>query len=194
MLASASAIGFYGDRVNESLDEESSSGQGFLSSVCREWEDATKAAADAGLRVVNLRFGIVLSRRGGALARMLTPFRMGLGGRVGTGRQMWSWISIDDAVGAIHHAIVTESLSGPVNVVAPNSVSNAEFTKILGRVLRRPTLFPVPRSALRAALGEMADELLLASANVRPRRLIETDYQFRRPTLEVTLRHVLGRK
>src|SRR3954471_11242032 len=154
VLLSASAIGYYGSRADESLDEESSSGEGFLAEVAREWEDATSSARRAGVRVMNLRFGVILSRCGGALGKMLTPFRLGLGGRVGSGRQFMSWVALDDVVGAIYHALATPGLVGPVNAVAPNPVSNYEFTKTLGRVLRRPTLFPMPAFAARLAFGE----------------------------------------
>ena len=147
----------------------------------------------SGSSVINLRFGIILSPKGGALKNMLLPFRFGAGGRVGDGRQYWSWISIDDAAGAIHHALMTDSLSGPVNAVAPNPVTNAEFTKTLGRVLVRPAILPMPAFAARLALGEMADELLLASIRVEPRQLIESGYDFRQPTLESAIRHLLGK-
>jgi uncharacterized protein (TIGR01777 family) len=141
--------------------------------------------------VVNLRFGIVLGKRGGALAKMLLPFRMGLGGRVGSGEQYWSWISVDDAAAAIQHAIGTDSLQGPVNVVAPNAVTNREFTKILGQVLKRPTIFPVPALAARAALGEMACELLLASARVLPKRLEDSGFNFQHATLPAALTQII---
>ena len=193
VLVCASAIGFYGDRGDEVMDEESASGSGFLADVVTQWEAATQPARDAGIRVVNLRFGMILSPKDGALAKMLLPFKLGGGGRVGSGLQYWSWISIDDAAGAIHHALVTDSLSGPVNAVAPNSVTNAEFTNTLGCVLNRPTIVPMPAFAARLALGEMADELLLASIRVEPNRLIESGYEFRQPTLENALRHLLGR-
>jgi uncharacterized protein len=190
-LASASAIGFYGNRGNEVLREDSSLGTGFMAEVCRAWEAATEAASNAGIRVVHLRFGIVLSAQGGALAKMLTPFRLGLGGRIG-GNQYWSWIALDDSVGAICHALTTETLEGMVNIVAPQAVTNREFTTTLGRVLGRPTILPVPAFALRLALGEMADEALLSSARVEPARLAGTGYIFRYPNLEGALRHVLA--
>jgi len=192
-LLCASAMGFYGDRGDERLTEASAPGRGFLSEVSREWEEACAPARDQGVRVVNLRFGIVLSPAGGALAKMLLPFRLGAGGVVGSGKQWWSWVALDDAVGAIQHALVTAGLSGPVNVAAPNPVTNAEFTRTLGRVLARPTLFPVPVFAARLAFGEMADALLLASARVVPERLQQTGYVFRHPELEGALRHLLGR-
>ncbi len=192
VLVCASAMGFYGDRGDELLTEASAPGRGFLSEVSREWEEACAPARDQGVRVVNLRFGIVLSPAGGALAKMLLPFRLGAGGVVGSGRQWWSWVALDDAVGAIRHALVTPGLAGPVNVAAPNPVTNAEFTRTLGRVLARPTLLPMPAFAARLALGEMADALLLASARLVPERLQQTGYVFRRPELEDALRHLLG--
>ncbi len=191
-LLCASAMGFYGDRGDEFLTETSAPGRGFLSEVSREWEEACAPARDEGVRVVNLRFGIVLSPAGGALAKMLLPFRLGAGGRVGSGRQWWSWVALDDAVGAIRHALVTPGLAGPVNVTSPNPVTNAEFTRTLGRVLARPTLFPVPALAARLALGEMAEALLLASARLVPERLRQTGYVFCRPELEGALRHLLA--
>jgi uncharacterized protein (TIGR01777 family) len=193
VLVSASAIGYYGDRGAEVLREESRPGRDFLADVCRAWEAATAPAAQRGIRVVNLRFGIVLSAAGGALAKMLFPFKMGMGGIVGSGQQYMSWIALDDLVGAIHHALITDTLQGPVNAVAPNPVTNSEFTRTLGRVLRRPTLVPLPAFAARAAFGEMADALLLASIRVEPARLQDTHYAFRYPELEGALRHVLGR-
>lgn len=192
-LICASAIGYYGDRGDEQLTEESAAGDGFLPEVCQQWEEATRPAAEAGIRVVNLRTGIVLSPQGGALASMLTPFMLGAGGVVGSGEQYWSWIALDDVIGAIHHALFTESLHGPVNLTAPQPVTNREFTKTLGRVLRRPTIFPLPAFMARLLLGEMADALLLASARVVPQRLQATAYKFRFGELEAALRHVLGR-
>jgi hypothetical protein len=188
----ASAIGFYGDRSDEALYEESPAGRGFLADVCRAWEAATEPARAAGIRVVHLRFGIILSPRGGALAKMLLPFRLGGGGRIGSGGQWWSWVSLDDVVGAIHHALFTVSLLGPVNVVAPTPLTNRDFTRVLAAVLRRPAVLPVPATAARLALGALADELLLASSRVVPQRLHESGYEFRHPTLETALRHMLG--
>ena len=193
VLLCASAVGFYGDRGDEILDEKSLPGVGFLAELCRDWEAATETVRPRGIRVVNLRFGIVLSPAGGALQKMLLPFKLGLGGPIGSGRQFWSWIEIDDAVGAIYHAVNCDHLSGPVNAVAPNPSTNRDFTHTLGHVLRRPTVFPMPAFAARLALGEMANDLLLASARVVPRRLEETGYAFRYPQLEPALRHVLGR-
>jgi hypothetical protein len=192
-LVCASAIGIYGDRGDEPLTEESSPGGDFLAEVCRAWEAATGPAAGAGIRVVCLRFGVVLSPAGGALKKMLLPFRLGAGGRIGSGRQYMSWIALDDAAGAIHHALRDESLAGPVNAVAPFPATNAEFTRILARVLRRPAVAPLPAFAARLALGEMADALLLASQRVLPARLRASGYAFRFPDLEGALGHLLGR-
>jgi uncharacterized protein (TIGR01777 family) len=189
----ASAIGFYGDRGDEQLDEASCAGEGFLPDVCRQWEAATAPAADAGIRVLRLRTGIVLSPAGGALAKMLPPFRMGAGGRLGDGKQYMSWIALDDVVGAIYHLIMHESLAGPVNAVAPHPATNIEFTKTLGRVLHRPTVFPMPAAVARLLFGEMADALLLSSARVHPARLLESGYAFRYQQLEGALHHLLGK-
>ena len=188
----ASAVGFYGNRGDELLREESLGGQGFLSEVCREWEDASRIAAEAGIRTVNIRIGLVLSAKGGALRSMLTPFKLGLGGRIGSGQQWWSWIHVDDIVRGIHHVIRTESLSGPVNLVAPKPLRNAEFTKVLASVLGRPAFFPVPEFALRLAFGGMAaDELLLASQRVEPGKLTASGYTFRFRELRAALENLL---
>ena len=192
VLVSASAIGFYGDRGDQVMNEESSPGSLFLSEVTKAWEAATEPARRNGIRVVNLRIGFVLSKAGGGLAAMLLPFKLGIGGRVGSGRQYLSWIAIDDVVGAISHAILTDELRGPVNAVAPHPATNREFTKALGRVLWRPTIFPLPVFAAHLLMGEMADNLLLASTRVEPARLLATGYQFRFPQLKAALRHVLG--
>jgi len=191
VLVAASAIGYYGDRGDALLREDSTSGSGFLAEVAREWEAATAAAATKGIRVVNLRIGVVLSPRGGALAKMLLPFKLGLGGVVGSGKQHWSWIALDDLLGIILFALNTDTLKGPVNAVSPKPVTNYEFTKTLGRVLKRPTIFPMPASAARFAFGEMADELLLSSTRVDPTKLVAAGYQFRFPELEGALRQVL---
>ena len=193
VLVGASAVGYYGDRGEETLREESDSGSMFLSDVCRQWEAATEPAAAAGVRVVLLRSGIMLSATDGALPRLLTPFRLGVGGTLGSGKQFMSWIAIDDVVGVIMHALTTEALRGPVNGVAPQPVTNREFTKTLGRVLGRPTLFPMPAFAARLAFGQMADELLLASQRVESARLLASGFQFRFPDLEGALRHLLGK-
>lgn len=190
VLVSASATGFYGDRGGEVLIEESASGEDFLSEVCREWEKAALPASQAGIRVVHPRIGIVLSGEGGALAKMMTPFKLGVGGRVGSGEQYMSWMTLDDLIGVIRHAIENEQVRGPVNAVAPNAVTNAEFTKALGRVLGRPTVFPVPAFALRLAFGEMAD-VLLGGARVKPARLEETGYQFKHADIDSALQSVL---
>jgi uncharacterized protein len=192
VLVTASAIGYYGDRGDEVLTEESAAGEGFLAEVVREWEAASRPAEEAGIRVVRLRFGIVLSPGGGALKTMLTPFRLGVAGRLGSGRQWMSWVSLDDVVGAIQHTLTNGELAGVANTVAPNPVTNAEFTKTLGRVLGRPTLLPVPGLALRLVLGEFSQEAL-SSTRVMPRRLLESGYEFRYPVLEQALRHLLGR-
>ena len=188
VLVCASAVGFYGNRGDEVLREESPSGQGFLPEVCREWEEASRIAAAAGIRTVNIRIGLVLSPKGGALGNILTPFKLGLGGRIGSGQQWWSWIHVDDIVGAIHHALHTESLSDAVNLVAPNPTRNVEFTKILASVLGRPAWFPVPELALRAAVGGMAArELLVASPRVDPAKLVTSGYPFRFRELRAAL-------
>jgi len=192
VLVCASAIGFYGNRGPEVLTEASGPGTGFLPEVCVAWEDAVRPAAEAGIRVVRLRIGIVLSKSGGALERMLLPFRLGLGGRVGNGRQYWSWIALDDLVAAIRHALATGSLHGPVNAVSPQPVTNWEFTRVLGRVLRRPTIAPMPAPAARILLGRMADELLLASTRVAPRELESSGFAWKHPDLEGALRAILG--
>ena len=192
-LVCASAIGYYGDRGADVLTEESPPGAGFLPDVCREWEAASEPAARKGIRVVLLRIGVVLSPKGGALSRMLPPFRAGLGGVIGNGRQYVSWVALDDLVGIVLHALRSGELRGPVNAVAPVPVTNRELTEALGKVLSRPTLFPVPAFALRLAVGEMADALLLASARVFPRRLEENGYRFRFPELPAALNHLLGK-
>ncbi len=192
VLVSASAIGFYGDRGDEVLSEDSAPGKDFLAQVCQGWEAATESASRAGTRVVHLRFGMILSSAGGALKKMLLPFRLGAGGRMGGGSQYVSWIAIDDAIGAIQHAVCTDSLKGAVNGVAPAPVTNAEFTRVLARVLSRPAVFPLPAFAAKLALGEMADALLLASQRVMPVRLQTSGYRFRYPGLESALRHLLG--
>ena len=192
VFVGASAIGYYGDRGDERLYEDSPPGSGFLAEVCQQWEAATSSAARAGLRVVNLRIGVVLSAAGGALKLMQRPFRLGLGGTLGNGRQYMSWIALDDVVGAIESALAADALRGPVNAVAPHPVTNRDFTKTLGRVLSRPTIVPVPAAALRLAFGEMADEALLASTRVEPAKLLRIGYRFQYPELEGALRHVLG--
>lgn len=187
----ASASGYYGNRGSEILEEESPAGEGFLPEVCKEWEAATRPAEEKGIRVVNLRFGIILSQKGGALVKMLPPFKLGAGGKIGSGKQYWSWIDLDDVVGVIEHAVHHDDLRGPVNTSTPNPVTNSEFTSTLARVLKRPAIFPVPAFAARAAFGEMADALLLCSARMRPAKLISAGYTFAYPDLESSLRHLL---
>ncbi|MCY3971746.1 MAG: TIGR01777 family oxidoreductase [Acidobacteria bacterium] len=185
----ASAVGYYGDRGDELLEEDSSAGSGFLASVCRDWEAAAATAATVCDRVVILRFGVVLSAAGGALPRMLTPFRLGVGGRLGSGKQYFPWIHLEDAVAAILHLLARGE--GPVNLTAPEPVTNAELTRSLATTLRRPALFPVPRPALLVAFGAMARETLLASARVVPARLVSEGFTYRYPTLDSALRHEL---
>jgi len=191
-LACASAIGYYGDRGDEALTEESAPGSGFLASVCREWEAAATPAAEAGVRVLHLRFGVVLSPRGGALAKMLGPFRMGMGGPIGSGRQYVSWIAMDDVLEAINHLLSNPTLHGPVNVASPKPVTQLEFARTLGRVLGRPTVLAVPAFGMRLMFGEMANEVLLASQRLEPARLLSSGYEFRYPDLEPALRHLVG--
>lgn len=193
VLVCASAIGFYGDRGDEILTEDSRAGKGFLADVSKKWEAATGAARKAGIRVVNLRLGVVLSPRGGALEKMLLPFRVGLGARVGSGHQWMSWVSIHDVIGAIYHAINDESIEGPVNAVSPKAVTNLEFTTTLGNVLNRPTFFAIPSLLLRALFGEMADETLLSSTRAMPSKLLSTGYEFQFADLEASLRNLLGK-
>ncbi len=193
VLISASATGYYGDRGSEFLREESAPGAGFLADVCRQWEAATDAATRGGIRVAHLRLGLVLSANGGALEKMLLPFKLGVGGKIGSGHQFWSWIAMDDLCAAILHAIEADGLHGPVNAVSPAPATNLEFTKTLGRVLSRPTILPMPAFVARLALGEMADSLLLASARVEPAKLIASRFGFRYRELEAALRFVLKR-
>ena len=191
VLITASAIGYYGDRGEETLTEESGPGTNFLAGLCRQWEAATGAATQAGIRTVQVRIGVMLSTKGGALPKMLTPFKLGLGGRIGSGRQYLSWISIDDVVGAILYALNAGQVRGPVNATAPNPATNSEFTRSLAEVLHRPAIFPMPTFAVRALFGQMGDELLLASARVLPSKLQASGYQFRRPELKTALMSLL---
>ncbi len=184
----ASATGIYGDRDDETLDEQSDSGSGFLAGVCREWEKACEPAIKAAVRVVNLRLGPILAREGGMLAKLLTPFKMGMGGKVGSGKQFISWIALDDVVSAIKLAISDQTVRGPLNIVSPNPVTNEEFTRTLGHVLNRPTALAMPAFAARLAFGEMADEMLLASQKVIPKKLISMGFEFQYPTLENAMR------
>jgi uncharacterized protein (TIGR01777 family) len=192
-LVCASAIGYYGNRGDAILTEQSSPGDDFLADVCREWEASCQAARDAGARVVNARIGVVLSPDGGALAKMLTPFKLGLGGKIGDGRQWMSWVALDDVVAALHFLVANSGVSGPVNLTAPEPATNAEFKKTLGRVLSRPTIFPMPALAARLAFGEMADALLLSSTRVVPEALTRAGYNFQDSQLEAALRRLLGR-
>jgi hypothetical protein len=187
----SSAIGYYGNRGDEVLREDSASGTGFLAEVCREWEAATTPAKDASIRTVNIRTGIVLSAKDGALKKMLPAFRMGLGGKLGSGKQWWSWIHIDDMVGAVEYALEQDSLSGPVNFAAPNPVTNAQLTKTLAQVLSRPAFFQVPKFALKLALGHSADELLLSGQRVEPEKLQDSGYAFKFPDLEGALKNLV---
>jgi uncharacterized protein len=191
VLVSVSAVGYYGDRGEELLDEESEPGKGFLADVCREWEAATGPAVMRGIRVVHPRLGMVLSNSGGALARMLPAFRLGLGGKIGNGRQFMSWIAIEDLVGIIDYSIHNESLHGPVNAVSPNPVSNQDFSITLARVLSKPCFLALPAFGARLAFGELADALLLASARALPVRLKESGFQFQFPELEGALSQAL---
>jgi len=193
VLVSASATGYYGSRGDELLTENSESGTGFLADVCRAWEAATAPAMSAGIRVVSPRFGVILAGNGGLLTRVTNLFRLGLGGRLGDGEQYFSWIALDDLLYVIHRAITDASLNGPINAVAPQPVTNREFTATLGRVLGRPAVLPAPERALRLVFGEMADELLLTSQRTTPARLIDSGFDFAFPTLEDALRHELGR-
>ncbi len=191
VFISASAIGYYGPRGSETVDESSAPGRSFLSGVCAEWEAAAEPLAKKGIRVVYIRTGIVLTPKGGALGKMLLPFKLGAGGIIGSGNQYMSWIDVDDEVGAILHALKTESVRGPVNATAPHPVTNGEFTKALGAALSRPTLFPMPGFAAKLALGEMAEELLLTGARVVPAQLQKSGYIFKYPQLERSLEHLL---
>lgn len=194
VLVTASATGFYGDAGDRQLHETDKRGDGFLAEVCEAWEREAAVVRGFGIRVAKLRTGVVLTPAGGALAKLLSLFSAGLGGRIGNGKQWMSWISIDDLLGAIYHAVLDQRCNGPVNAVAPEPVTNAEFTATLARVLGRPAILPVPAAALRLAFGPMADETLLASARVMPTRLMESQFGFRHVRLEDALRHVLGRK
>ncbi len=189
----SSAIGFYGDRGDEILNEESVPGKGFLPDVCREWEAATRPAVDAGIRMVQMRTGVVLSPTGGALGKMLTPFKMGVGGKIGNGRQWMSWIDVQDMVGAIHHILKSDLVQGPVNLVAPKPVTNSEFTQTLASVLSRPAIFPVPAFVVKLAFGEMGETVLLGSQRVEPAQLVASGYPFRFSELRASLEAMLRR-
>jgi uncharacterized protein (TIGR01777 family) len=190
VFVSASGVGYYGSRGDEVLSELSSAGAGFLAEVCKQWEAATNPARAAGVRVVNLRIGVVLAHDGGALKPMLPPFRLGLGGRVGSGQQWWSWVSLDDVIGAMLFALHGD-LHGPVNAVGPTPVRNADFVKALGKALHRPTIFPLPEFVIRGVMGEMGEELLLTSARAVPEKLQAAGYKFRHADLDEALRAAL---
>jgi uncharacterized protein (TIGR01777 family) len=189
----ASAVGYYGDRGAEWLDEASSRGRDFLADVCSAWEAASEPLEGTSARIAHMRFGLVLSGEGGALAKMLPPFRLGVAGKVGSGEQYMSWIGLDDLVAAVAHVLATEGLKGPINFVAPEPVTNATFTKALGRVLHRPTVMPMPAFAARLAFGKMADSLLLAGQRVRPAVLQGSGFRFLHPEIEGALAHALGK-
>jgi uncharacterized protein (TIGR01777 family) len=191
VLVSASAIGYYGNHGTEVIREDSDPGHDFLADVCRGWESATEPATQKGIRVVNLRLGVIMSQQGGALAKMLLPFKMGLGGRIADGQQYMSWIAVDDVLDIIQFSLTHDSMRGPVNTVAPKPVTNEKFTKTLGHVLHRPTLFPMPALAARLAFGEMADAILIGGLRVEPAKLAQYGYSFRYPNLEEALRHYL---
>lgn len=191
VIVCASAVGYYGDSGDAELNEDSANGEGFLPTVCREWEAAAQPARDAGIRVVHLRIGVVLGREGGALAKMLTPFKLGAGGVIGNGKQYMSWITLNDVVRSIVYAIKTESMVGPVNAVSPEPVTNRTFTKALGRALGRPTVFPMPAFAARLAFGEMADALLLSSIRVVPEKLVRSGFEFDHPKIDSALTSIL---
>jgi len=187
----ASAIGYYGNRGDEILTEESRSGDGFFPEVCREWERATEPASDAGIRVVNLRIGIVLSREGGALKQMLVPFKLGLGGRLGDGSQYWSWIQIADFISGVRHVLENDRLAGPVNMTAPNPATNAEFTETLATVLKRPAKLAIPSFVAKLAFGELAEETMLSSTRVEPTKFMGSGFKFRHHELKDALEHLL---
>ncbi len=194
VLVSASAIGYYGETGDQLVDEQSPSGDDFLAEVCRQWESATLPAKEAQIRVANVRIGMVLAGEGGALQKMLTPFRLCLGGRIGSGRQFWSWIAISDLVRTLEHIIHSPALSGPVNAVAPQPVTNLQFTKALSKTLRRPALLPLPAAIVRLMLGEMADALLLSSTRVSSALLENSGFIFKFSDIQSTLQHLLDKK
>lgn len=194
VLVSASAVGYYGDRGDELLREDSLVGRGFLAELCRDWEAATEPASKSGIRVVNLRIGVVLSTTGGALGKMLLPFQLGLGGQIGSGKQYMSWVALSDLVGIVDFALKNDDLFGPLNAVAPNPATNLQFTKTLGAVLGRPTIFPVPDFGLKMLFGEMGDELLLSGQRVDPAKLKSSGYRFQLPELEPALRQVVNNR
>src|SRR5579872_2740597 len=190
VIVAASAVGYYGDRGDETLTETSAPGNDFLCGVCREWEAESARGGEFGARVVTLRFGIILTAHGGALPRIVLPFKLGAGGRLGSGRQWMSWLTLAEAVGIVRFALANSNLSGPVNAVAPNPVQNADFTRVLAKTLHRPALFPAPAFALRLALGEMADGLLQSSQRVKPSKLEQAGYRFAQPELPAALAEI----
>jgi uncharacterized protein (TIGR01777 family) len=194
VIVASSAIGYYGDRGDETLTESAAPGNDFLSAACRDWEAETARGTEFGARVVMLRFGIILAAHGGALPRMALPFKLGAGGRLGSGRQWMSWLTLAEAVGIIRFALVNSGLSGPTNAVTPNPVQNSDFTDVLAKTLHRPALFPAPAFALRLALGEMADALLLVSQRVKPSKLERAGYHFAQPDLPAALAEVFQKK
>jgi uncharacterized protein len=191
VFISASAIGFYGDRGDEEMTETSSAGDTFLSEVSKEWESESRRAEDMGIRTVLLRNGIVLSKEGGALATMMTPFKLGVGGVVGSGKQWMSWVSLDDVVGIVNYVLENETLRGAVNVASPNPVTNEEFTRTFGEVLYRPTFLPLPEFAVNLVFGEMGDALLIDSTKVVPKRLLDAGYEFKYPDLKSALENAV---
>ncbi|MCA9035029.1 MAG: TIGR01777 family oxidoreductase [Planctomycetaceae bacterium] len=193
-LVCASAIGYYGDRGDAALTEDASAGNGFLPDLCRDWEAEAIKAEELGMRVVCVRIGIVLSPKGGALAKMMLPFKAGVGGNIGAGDQFWSWIGLNDLARVLEFCVDNQQLTGPVNAVSPNALTNAEFTRNIGAVLHRPTIFPLPAFMAKLVLGEMANELLLASARVVPQKLLKAGFKFEHPELASCLKHELQLK
>jgi uncharacterized protein (TIGR01777 family) len=193
VLVSASATGYYGNRGDETLTEESQPGTDFLSGIAKEWESEALKAEALGIRVVRARFGVILSKQGGALPQMIRPFQFGVGGKIGSGKQWMSWITLDDAVAILRLALESANITGPLNVVSPQPVTNAEFTKLLAAALHRPALFPAPAFALRLLLGELADALLLSSQRVLPAQLQKLNYAFLHPDLRTALSAVLAK-
>lgn len=189
LLINASAIGYYGSQGTSILTEESPQGEGFLSEVCAEWESATESARRAGIRTCLMRFGLVLSNKGGALENMIPPFKLCMGGKIGSGKQYWSWIAIDDLVKSVEHVINHNDLEGPINIVSPFPVTNLEFTQTLGKILNRPTIFPLPAFMARLVFGEMADDLFLTSQRVEPDKLLKSGFTFVYPKLDEALNH-----
>lgn len=193
VYVNASAIGYYGTDASGTVNEDSPSGKGFLAKVCKDWENAALPISQAGIRTIFTRFGAVLGANGGALSKMLIPFKLGLGGKIGTGKQWMGWIAIDDLILAMHHCMMNASISGPANFTSPQLINNEEFTKALGQVLHRPTIFPLPAAIAKLILGEMAEEVLLSSIKAEPTILINSHYSFRYPDIKQALQHMLGK-